>query len=279
MSDPLFASLERDIDKLEKVVDFYTQIEALNDVDLSLERDESCKDVVQVLGGLQELLASSAGGFPLARGALFIQALARFEGFVRLEIENLALKASNNAGKYRFLPRDMREALQRFSALVIESPAKYRMRSQIESIVCTLSKNFDGSDSPGEINYRCLSITHENMRSSTIQELFGRLGVKDIWRRLGQSPQLQVYLEQTDAAQVSNTCSAKLNKFVDRRNSFTHSADSVTWPSDAEVKELFSFLREVGRAISQLIPVAELDLKKISEDLQKQDATEVPEEA
>lgn len=211
--------------------------------------------------------ADAVSGFPLSRGAMFIQAASRFEFFVRSEVEDLALRASNHAKKFSHLPKEMRDNLLRLSAMVLESPRKFRMASQVTNIVGTLARNLSGEDGPGEINHRCLSITSENMRASVIKDLFGRLGVKDIWQRIGQNAQVQVYLEMTDANQVSSACQSRLNQAMDRRNSFAHSGDSITWPSADELRALFAFLTELARAISSVIPVSELALKAVSDDI------------
>jgi len=223
----------------------------------------------EAANALNDTIRESLPGLPVVRGAMFVQAISRFESFARQEVEDLSLRASNNAEKYAHLPKAMRENLQLMAAMVLGNPRKYRMDGQVETIVKTLATNLDGSSKKGEINSRCLSITTENIRSSVLDELFRRLGIEDLWARIGANPELQIYLEQPDAAQASGGCQKRLNVAVERRNSIVHNPESVTWPSTTEVTDLLDLLKHLGSALSRQIPVFELRLKSVSEDIKK----------
>ena len=67
--------------------------------------------------------------------------VSRFEAFVRSEVEDLALRASQNAAKFSHLPKIMRQNVTELAAAVLGEPRKYRMENLVVNIAQTLARN------------------------------------------------------------------------------------------------------------------------------------------
>jgi len=261
--DPLFDDFERDMTTYGvtlALIESTSELQKLAPLTLFEGSDPNAAHL-EAISNLAGQVKIAQPGIPALRGAMYVLCLARFESLIRNQIEDLALRASQNATLFSQLPRTMKESLQKLAADVIANPRKYRMEKHIKSIASTLSKNLSDQGVPGEINNYCMSITHENMRAETLSGLFERFGIADAWARIGSDTELQVYLQLHQSDLTSSSAKKRLNAAVETRNRFSHPSGTVTWPSNAEITELMQLLLCIGRAVSKLIPVYGIQLK------------------
>lgn len=267
MPDEIYNEFERDLAQYEKTLsglDRASQFCAFTPQNIDgLEETES--SFVVAANQANEALRDAQAGLPVLRGAMFAQSISRFEIYVKNQIEDLVVRASFNAQKFSHLSRELRENAVVQSALVLGNPKKFRMERFVSTIARTMAQNITDESAPGVINQYCISLTSENMRASTLDELFRRIGISDAWSRIGTSTDVQILLQQPDASQASTVSQKRLNTAIERRNQIIHPSTGITWPSRDEVADLINLLVGLGKAISSNIPIFEMRLKEKSD--------------
>lgn len=261
--DAIFDDFEREMSTYGMTLALVEATSELPHLGVMPEYDEAGPHALHLaaIDSLSTQVKSAQVGIPSLRGALFVLCVARFESLIRNQIEDLALRASQNVDVFSQLPSAMRDNLQRLAADVIGSPKKYRMETHVKSIAVTLARNLSNESERGEINNYCMSITHDNMRAETLGGLFERFGIKDTWSRVGFDTDLQVLLQLHQPDAVTSSAKKRLNAAIESRNRFSHPSGTVIWPSATDVSDLVALLVCIGRAVSKLIPVYEIQLK------------------
>ena len=264
--DPILEDFERNLTNYDKVLHGLESASSfclMHPIDVECEREDA-KAFIIAANTANTALREAQPGIPVLRGAIFVQVISRFEAFVRQEVEDLTVRASTNVERFSHLPKEMKENLTIQAATVLANPKRFRMDRFVVTIARTMARNLDDTSDRGEVNQFCMSLTADNMRSSTVDELFKRFGITDVWNRIGTNPAVQIFLQQTNPAQATTTCQKRLNAAVDRRNQIAHGSATITWPSMDEVRSLVNLLRNIGIAMSSLIPVYEIQLRERS---------------
>jgi len=193
-------------------------------------------------------------GLPVIIGTTILYIAGRFEEYTRTAFEDLCQKIAGNAGKFNSLPKKMQDNLVAYTATVIQSPRKY---NHGDGAVKTFSKNLASNlnNDSIDINYQCLSITDANMRPDMLADLYDRIGVKEIWKKIGQQAQIQAHFGSQDAGAAETLAKKKLNNLMDLRNSIAHPSTALTWPDSSLVLEYVEVVSVLARALSILAPV------------------------
>lgn len=265
MADEQYQEFNLDLERYEKMLSFlHTSADfiSLPALETDPEMNEDLSKFIGKANALNHAAREAHPGLPMLRGSVLFLAVARFESYVRAQIEDLALRASRNTESFNQLPSEMRKNLQKYSALALADPKKFRIEKYANQVALNLANNINGTSKPGDINYHCISITFENMRPDTIDELFSRLSINDFWDRIGLNNKVQLLLETYQSENAKKSSKSKLNSIMDLRNKIAHSPQSVTWPSHDDVVNFIKFFKTIGSAISELIPVYEIQMKR-----------------
>jgi hypothetical protein len=146
----------------------------------------------------------------------------------------------------------MQENLVKFTAEVIASPRKFgHAENGVIAFVNTLADNLNSRPLNG-VNSKCLSITTENMWPDTLNEMFMRIGARNIWNRLGQQACVQTFFQTEDPSKTSSEARSLLTAFMELRNKIAHPSGSLTWPSLEQVETYIDFCETLAKAITDV---------------------------
>jgi len=221
------------------------------------------KDIKDNLIALQESAKNNHSNLVVLNGTLLLFIVGRFESFIRETFEECCKNIVLRAKKFSHLPKEMKENVIRYTSEVISNPRKYgHSDNGVKSFVRVLSKNLADDDDLIEINHQCLSITHENMRPEILSDLFKRVGVKNIWEKISQQSQLQVFFETGDASYARSQSETFLNTLMDRRNSIAHPSRSITWPDVDYILKVLDFFKTLSSVIITSLDAIEFEIQQ-----------------
>ena len=213
---------------------------------IELEEDENIKALINQTN-------QCITAFTKVEGSLILYVAGRFENYVRTIFEETCVKISENKGSYQALNKNMKDNIVKFTAEVIANPRKY---NHGEGGVTTFVKNLYENiinDNITEINYQCLSITTENMKSSIIQELFERIGICKIWESISEQSALKIFFKSTDRDFTANRAKKMLDALMRLRNDIAHPSNGITWPDSNKIIEYISFLDVLAGVIKEVV--------------------------
>ena len=203
---------------------------------------------------------SNHANLVILNGTLLLFITGRFESFVRETFEEYCRNLTERVERYSQLPKEMREGLLKYTSEVISNPRRYgHAENGVKSFVKIMNNNLH-DETPVEINYKCLSITSENMRPDVLSDLFKRAGVKNLWEKLAQQSKFQLFWTSNDAASVRKQSEAYLNSLMETRNSIAHPSTSITWPDSEAIEKALQFFMTFGTVLIDVLPVYELDV-------------------
>jgi len=217
---------------------------------------------LQKANSVNSAFRSAHPAIPMVRGALLLLVISRFEAFIKDELEDLAMRATQKATCFSDLPREMRESLQHWSGEAIANPKKYRMEKRVGEIAKNISENLDGDGKIDNINHFCLSITTENMRPDAVHDLFKRLGIKDYWERISKHSELLVLFETAQEDKVKSESHKFLTELIEKRNKIAHKFQEFQWPSSDYLIYSIKFFRAIAKATSESLPVFAMHFSK-----------------
>lgn len=203
---------------------------------------------------------SNHSNLVILNGTLLLFITGRFESFVRETFEEYCKNLTDRVERYSELPKEMREGLIKYTSEVISNPRRYgHADNGVKSFVRIMHNNLH-DETPVEINYKCLSITSENMRPDVLSDLFKRAGVKNLWDKLAQQSNFQLFWGSNDVASVRKQSEAYLNSLMETRNSIAHPSTSITWPDSDAIEKALNFFMTFGTVLIGVLPVFELDV-------------------
>lgn len=214
---------------------------------------------------LQKGVIESHTDMVVISGTLVLYLAGRFESFVRDSFEELCDKVANRCQKFQLLPKEMKENLVRMTAEVMANPRRYGHGDMgVKSFVITLASNLE--DIPccggsGAINSKCLSITNENMRAEIVEELFARIGAKQLWKQVSQQAAIKTYFESLLEDFVAKQVKSKLDELMVIRNQVAHPSGNVQFPDISQVTDYVDFIQLIGEAIVAVCGTFEVTLK------------------
>jgi len=189
--------------------------------------------------------------FPILCGAMLLYLSGRFEYFARELFEDMCSEFSKNCKYYEKLPKELRENLVKFTALVIPDSRKYgHGDGAIKTFVHNLADNLGGKEI-SEINVQCLSVTNTNMRSDVLSDLFGRAGIKNLWETLGQQTALKAFFHEFAPQLVSKKAKDRLDELMQLRNKVAHPSGSFVWPAIEDIRQHVEFLKVLSSTLSE----------------------------
>jgi hypothetical protein len=258
--DPILDEFRIDLNKLRKLIDLLESVKifaSTDDANIKLQESNFLEQANKVLKNSKECHPNVV----ILTGTLLLYLGGRFEYFVRAEFEFLCERVAARCQSYKNLPREMRDNIIGMTAAVIAEPRKYGHGEQgVRSFISNLASILSENTKLGDVNSACLSITDGNMRADTLNELFQRIGAKNIWDKISQQAKVMVFFETPEAGEARNKAQALLNTFMDIRNRIAHPSAGIDWPDSAQVRSYIDFFDILAGAISEVINVYEISL-------------------
>jgi hypothetical protein len=98
------------------------------------------------------------------------------------------------------------------------------------------------------------------MKPQILSDLFGRIGVKDIWVKLGQQARLQSFFETADSNKAQKDAAKCLIDFMEIRNKVAHPSGSFQWPDTNTVMRFIEYFEMLAKQICDVATVYEASL-------------------
>lgn len=256
----------KDLEKVSSLLDMIQILKEYAGIDAVLSSDKN-DEYSNFSVTVHDKARENHSNLVLLSGILVLFVSGIFETFVRNSFEELCTNASSMADRFHHLPKKMRENLTKFTAEVMSNPRKYGHADQgIKTFVKTLADNLTDNDELTAINYKCLSITSENMRSQMLSDLFNRVGIKNIWETIGEQAKLKLYFETSDSNNSGNKAKKYLDNFMDIRNKIAHPSPSFNWPDIDYVRESVKYFFVLSQVLIDAIEVQEINIKQKIKD-------------
>lgn len=258
--DPILDEFRADLNRIKKLVALLDLVKQYSSCDFSGMEDSLSDPLFQMSIKLHDSAKESKTGIVILPGTLLLYLGGRFENYVRTIFEELCILIASTCRNYDDLPKAMKENLLRFSAEVIANPRRYGHGDKgVASFIHNLHQNVN-IKSLESLNVQCLSVTYENMRSDTLNELFERIGAKNIWETISQQAKIKVFFKTSDSNQAKSEARKTLNDIVDLRNKIAHPSGEISWPDHSIVLYYIDFLEELAAAIKDVAPIYSIQL-------------------
>jgi hypothetical protein len=252
--NPILQDFILDLQRLRRMYEFSDQFRALPAIHLdpSQIQDEALKGAVETL---HTLASQSHRDIPILNGVLVLYLGGRFENFVRELFEDLCDSLATQLTDFAHLPKAMRENLIFYTAEVIASPRKYgHAENGVVAFVKTLADNLSG-EPLASVNSKCLSITTENMRPDTVNDIFVRIGANKVWERIGQQASIQAFFQVDLADKATKEARRTLHELMELRNKIAHPSTGITWPSTDICTRYLDYCAAVAPVLTEICAV------------------------
>ena len=249
--NPVLQDFILDLQRLRRMFELSKQFGSFpsTHIDPAVIQDDGVRNTVTTL---HSLAVESHSDVPILNGVLLLYLGGRLENFVREIFEDLCDSLAGQFTNFSHLPKQMRENLVKFTAEVIGNPRKYgHAENGAIAFVKTLSDNLSGVPLSG-VNSKCLSITNENMWPDTINEIFGRIGAKGVWERIGQQANVQRFFQVDQAEKATHEAKRTLHELIELRNKIAHPSTGITWPSTEQAILFLDYCETIAPALTDI---------------------------
>jgi len=250
--NPILKDFILDLDRLRKILKL---IELLILFPSNSEANTDDSEYSKSAKGIHDAAINCHSGMPVLIGTLLLYLAGRFENFVKETFEDLCDTLAHDCQEFSHLPKQMRNNLIILTAEVVSHPRKYgHADNGVTAFINTLADNLNGLPLVN-VNSKCLSITSENMWPDTIREIYARIGVTNVWDRLGQQACLQTYFQTEDVGKTTHDSKSRLKTFMELRNKIAHPSGTLEWPSPKQLETYIDFISSLSQAIADITGV------------------------
>ena len=240
---------------MDKIVLFVDLIETTFDLARnSLDRFRSRHPVALAAKGVHAKARAVHGGLPLASEGVFLSACAQFEQCIRDIIEEAASHAINRMARFDMLPQNMQKEHLNGCAKILQhlGQDKYKYLTS-EGIVTSLHSCLPASSGSPKLVLEAFSSNEKNFKPNIIAEHMKRLGVEQVWERIGQQTCLQKHLGLSNPQDCTRISKESLERIMDQRNYTIHRSRSYSAPSTTQVREHASYFAVLTEAIAGVL--------------------------
>ena len=102
-----------------------------------------------------------------------------------------------------------------------------------------------------------VSVTEGNLRPDVFAELFGRVGVSNLWNEIGKQAAMKVQtdLELENESDATKGAKSRLNEIIEERNAIVHPTGTGNLPDPDRVIAAGRFLRTLAEVLVQICSV------------------------
>ncbi len=92
-----------------------------------------------------------------------------------------------------------------------------------------------------------------NLNGRALADIFGRLEVSDLWRKIGADPEIMAHFGTQNVETTANAGSEKLNSFIEIRNQIAHRGPNYQTVGSSVVLEYVAFFRLLVPALADVL--------------------------
>ena len=195
-------------------------------------------------------------GDSLALEGAFLSACAMFEETIRDMIEVCADRMAAIKTAYSDLPEKMRKAYLDGCGFILQSLDEDKFAHLTESaIIASLTSCYmtPTPPPPYSLVVEALSSHRNNLRADVLKDTVGKLGITDLWRKLGKETALQTHFSTTNPEDATKFSRTRLDSNMSKRNATIHRGISFVAPTGAEVKECAAFFDSLVKSLANVL--------------------------
>jgi hypothetical protein len=194
-------------------------------------------------------------GDSLAFEGAYLTACALFEEAVRDVIDLCASLIVGKKASYADLPEKMKKAHLEGCVGILRSPKDRKfIHLPAPVVIARLATCYCSPPPPAySVITEVFSSHTSNFRSEVLGETIGKVGVDELWKKLGREPILQAFWLTAIANDATRFSTAKLDSIMTQRNLTIHRGTGFAAPTDVEVKECANFFAALIDALANVL--------------------------
>lgn len=255
--DPLLDELRTDLDRMTGLLSLLRTLRHFGGADLPAVNGDG--DFGEEARSLRATIRGLSGELAVLSGTLVLFLAGRFEHFVRMSFQSMCDGIASRCQTFDELPDKMRKSLVYHTAEVVLSPAKHGFDSvQAMGFISTLASNVSSVGGLGQINSACLSVTQSNMTPGTMNDLYKRIAINEIWAEIGKQAPIKAHFGLSGDAETTSESKARLEELMALRNQIAHPIGTPAFPDPDQVEGYVEFVRILA---SVLVDVSRVHVK------------------
>lgn len=206
------------------------------------------------IGLAQQFMRATANRPESIYGALLVRAVAGFERFARLLVDDAAKRTAARCKKYSDIKEHVRNRHTVLTGKLlgsIEEPRDYQpvdVRQLAENLASCLS------ESPSfRINTSAFAAAVYNGSPRAIEKALTNLDIDNWWDAIGGTPKLQKLLGTKGARDTGKAAGKRLDEICKSRNQIAHAGDGDITVSESDLREAIAFVRALAEALSGVL--------------------------
>ncbi len=193
-------------------------------------------------------------GLSLACEGAYLSACAQFEQGVRDLIEEAAIQALAAKGSFSNLPSEMQKEHTKGCGNILRQLHLDKFTHLTESrIIAVLHGCVVEAPASPSLIVEVFSSNDRNFKPDVLKEHVKRLGVNDLWNKLGQQQSIQAHFSTTSSTDATRFARERLERIMDNRNVIVHRGRGFAPPSDAETKECANYCSALLEGLAHVL--------------------------
>ena len=172
---------------------------------------------------------------------------AAFEQFVSDVMIAFAANLPDKILAYKDLPNAIRSANERQTGEALNRSRPRFTEYDLQRFVENLAKCHAG-EVPYVLNGEAIALNERSLRSSTLRDLFKRLGIQDIWTLVASTRTLKRWSGRGGAKAARSRAENQLNELIDNRNQIAHRVGTTTLGPQV-IRSYIRFVRPLARSL------------------------------
>lgn len=240
--DPLLNELRTDLDRMSALLALLRGVRHFGGYEVPSDNgDGEFGDAARTLRGT---IRGLSGELAVLSGTLVLFLAGRFEHFVRMSFQSICDGIAAKCQTFDDLPDKMRKSLIYHTAEVVLSPVKHGFDAvEAMGFIATLASNSAATGGLGQINSACLSVTQSNMTPGTMNELYKRIAINEIWLEIGKQAPIKAHFGLSGDVETTNAAKTRLEELMSLRNQIAHPSGTPAFPDPDQVERYVEFVR------------------------------------
>ncbi|MBI2872155.1 MAG: hypothetical protein HYY00_03070 [Chloroflexi bacterium] len=176
---------------------------------------------------------------------------AAFEQFVSDLLIAFSADLPGKVASYDHLPKAVKSANERYTGEALDRSRSRFADYELRRFVSNLRDCLTGA-TPYTLNGEAIALNDRNLKANTLRELFGRLGIKDVWTEIGATRTLQRWSGPGGAKTAKSRAQSRLNELIDNRNRIAHRVGGTALGPD-EILSYAHFGRTLARCLVKVL--------------------------
>ena len=192
-----------------------------------------------------------AGLQPVLNGSVLLLAAA-LERFVTDIIIAFSDNLPTIVSKYEDLPERIRTNNERMTGQAI-GDSRYRNRFEVYELPRLIEnlRNCQTGEDSYVLNGEALALHNSNLNPETLRELTGRLGIRNVWDKIGSAEALQEWAAQEGVEPGKSIASTRLDEFIKARNQIAHGGGNTN-PGSGVVRNFSRFELALAKSLVEV---------------------------